>query len=98
MRSVSLALALTLLAAPAAVAQQTIALSGPAPSEASPVTVERTLPEKQVDTRPIRAEAQQVKTERVEVASRQEVRGNAFYLIGIAVVIVAVIALLASAL
>lgn len=98
MRSVPLALALTLLAAPAVVAQQTTAASGPTPGEVPAVTAERTLPEKQADTRPVRAEAQQVKTEKVEVAARQEVRGNAFYLIGIAVVIVAVIALLAAAL
>ncbi|CAN5199160.1 hypothetical protein BH20GEM2_BH20GEM2_16460 [soil metagenome] len=95
MRSVSFALALTLLAAPAAVAQQTTAVSGPTPGEL-PTAVEAKLPARDADTRPVRAEAQQVKTERVEVASRQEVRGNAFYLIGIAVVIVAVIALVAS--
>ena len=89
MRISVLTLALTLLAAPAAVATE-------APAPTPPATEVPALAAKEVDTTPARAKAQEVRTQAVEVkTAKQEIGGyNLFWLIGVVVVIVAVVALL----
>jgi hypothetical protein len=90
MRVPALILALSLIAAPAAFATEAPVPRTPAPATETPAPA---LAAKEVNTTPARAEAQEVRTERVEVASRQMTNTNIFWLIGVVVVVVAVASL-----